>query len=135
MATAPDQTNERAKEATKRRWYGKQEWRATLLYGPTSPNRDQPHQPPILPYRTWRTKSHPRISMVCRRATKNRLETWMDRLRTTPSNISGQQREKGQLRTPTKEHPSREEGGSLLPRKDHLPSETNPCSACRGHPL
>src|SRR5258708_10315071 len=73
--------------------------------------------------------------MVCRCTTKNRLETRMDRLRTTPSNIPGQQRKKGHLHTSTKERPSREKDGSLFPRKDHLPSKTNPCRTCRRYPL
>src|SRR5258708_35996719 len=135
MAAAPYQTDERAKEVIKCRRYRKQGWRVTPLYRSTSSDRDQLHQPPILPYRTWRTKSNPRVPMVRCRTTKNRLETRMDQSYTTPSNIACQRCKKSRLCTPTKKYSSKKKGRQLFPWKDHLSSEKNPCSTCWRNPL
>src|SRR5713226_7353840 len=135
MAATPDQTNERVEEADECRWYRKQKRGVTLLYRLTSPNGKQSYQSSILPHRTWRTKSHPWIPMVCRRTTKNRLEMRMDRSHPTPSNIASQQCEESRLCTPTKKCPSRRKERQLLPRKNHLSSKKNPCSTRWRHPL
>src|SRR5258708_25792412 len=135
MAAAPYQTDERAKEAIKRRWHRKQEWGVMPLYRSTSSDRNQSYQPSILPYGTWRAKGNPRVPMVCCRTTKNRLETRMDRSYTTPSDIACQRRKESRLRTPTKEYPSREKGRQLFPWKDHLSSEKDPRSTRWRNPL
>ncbi len=135
MATAPDQTNEQVKEAVERRWHRKQKRRVMILHRPTGSNRNQSYQPPILPHRTGRAESHPWVSMVCCRTTKNRLETRMDRSHTASSNTASQQCKESYLCTPTKKHPPNREEKQLLPRKDHLPSKENPCSTRWRYPL
>src|SRR5260370_15098582 len=114
--------NGRAKKATKRQWHQKQEWGATPLHRPTSSDRNQSHQPPILPHRARGTEGNPRIPMVCRHATKNRLETRMDRSHPTPSNTACQKCKESHLCAPTKECPSTKGDGQLFPRKNHLSS-------------
>src|SRR5258708_16307647 len=74
MVAAHNQTNERTKKIAEHRWDRKQKRGAALLYRPTGADRDQPHQPPILSYRAWGTKGHPRVSVVCRCTTQDRLE-------------------------------------------------------------
>src|SRR5258708_13447976 len=64
VAAAPNQTNERAKKVIKRRWHREQKWGTTLLHRLTSTNGKQPHQSPILPYRTCEPKTNPRIPIL-----------------------------------------------------------------------
>src|SRR5258708_15151497 len=73
--------------------------------------------------------------MVCCCATKNRLETRVDRPYTTPSHTACQQCTKSRLRTPTKKHPSGEGGAQLFPWKNHLSPKNDPRNTCWRDPL
>jgi len=65
------------------RQYHKSKGRHNLLLGLRSLNRRKTHQHAILPYRTRTPTYDPRLSMVRRHATKNRLSKGMDWLCTT----------------------------------------------------